>query len=146
MSHLSYEESKSKVLRIIIILGVITLVEVVFALLGKGYIIEGLHFPTAVMGVAMVAMSAVKAYLIVYEFMHMKYEVPGLVKSVLMPTLLLVWAIIAFFYEGNTWKNYRAAASAVEERIEVPGETLNAEEILMESKSHGEGGHDDHSH
>ena len=118
MGHLSYEESKSKVLRIIIILGVITIVEVLFALMGKGYIIDGVHFPIFLMGGAMIAMSLVKAYLIVYEFMHMKYEVPGLVKSVLMPTLLLVWAVIAFFYEGNTWKNWRAKATAVETIIE----------------------------
>lgn len=144
MGHLSYSESKAKVLRIIIILGLITLVEVIFALLGKGYIIEGVHFPTAIMGLAMVIMSAVKAYLIVYEFMHMKYEVPGLVKSVLMPTLLLVWAIIAFFYEGNTWKNYRAAASAIENPIDPPG-TLKAADIKIE-ESNGDNGHDDHGH
>ena len=37
----------------------------------------------------MIIMSIVKAYLIIFEFMHMKYEIPGLVKSVLLPTLLL---------------------------------------------------------
>ncbi|NDG46898.1 MAG: hypothetical protein EBY37_07320 [Flavobacteriia bacterium] len=37
----------------------------------------------------------------------MKYEVPGLVRSVLLPTLLLIWAIIAFFYEGSDWQNRR---------------------------------------
>jgi cytochrome c oxidase subunit 4 len=37
----------------------------------------------------------------------MKYEVPGLVKTVLLPTLLLVWAVIAFLYEGNYWNNSR---------------------------------------
>lgn len=56
----------------------------------------------------MIIMSFVKAYFIVYEFMHMKYEVPGLMKSVLLPTLLLIWAIIAFFYEGNDWQKRRA--------------------------------------
>ncbi|MDX1684680.1 MAG: cytochrome C oxidase subunit IV family protein [Saprospiraceae bacterium] len=148
MSHLSYKEAKSKVLKVILILGVITIVEVLFALLGKGYIIEGVHFPTAIMGLAMIIMSFVKAYLIVYEFMHMKYEVPGLVKSVLLPTLLLVWAIIAFFYEGNTWKNYRAAASKVEERVDPPG-TLKAEDIKsgmeaqQESHSGDSGDHGD---
>ncbi len=108
MGHLTYEESKSKALRIIIILGVITIVEVLFALLGKGYLISGVEFPISIMAIAMIVMSLVKAYFIVYEFMHMKYEVPGLVKSVLLPTLLLVWAIIAFFYEGNGWNKSRA--------------------------------------
>ncbi|MCB0659983.1 MAG: hypothetical protein KDC04_03545, partial [Saprospiraceae bacterium] len=49
-------------------------------------------------------------YLIIYEFMHMKYEVPALVKSVLVPTLLLVWAVIAFLVEGRNWLNNRANA------------------------------------
>ena len=38
MGH-SYEESKKTALRIIIILAIITLVEVGFALFGKGYIV-----------------------------------------------------------------------------------------------------------
>ena len=107
MGH-SYEESKAKVLRIILVLGAITIFEVVFALLGKGYVIDGVHFPLWILGIVMIVLSLVKAYLIVYEFMHMKYEVPGLVKSVLLPTLLLVWAVIAFFWEGNDWKQRRA--------------------------------------
>ena len=107
MAHLTYEQSKSKAFTIIIILGIMTIAEVLFALLGKGYLIEGIEFPAIVMALVMIAMSLAKAYLIVYEFMHMKYEVPGLVKSVLLPTLLLVWAIVAFFYEGNGWNKSR---------------------------------------
>jgi len=144
MGHISYSEAKAKALKIILILGVITIVEVIFALMGKGYIIEGLHFPLVVMGGAMIIMSLIKAYLIVYEFMHMKYEVPGLVKTVLMPTLLLVWAIIAFFHEGSMWKKYRADATAIENQIELPG-ALKAADIKIEEKKH-EKGHDDHGH
>jgi len=107
MGHLTYEQSKRKAVVIISILGFITIFEVLFALLGKGYLVDGLHFPLMITGVVMIVLSLVKAYLIVYEFMHMKYEVPGLVKSVLLPTLLLVWAVIAFFYEGNGWNKSR---------------------------------------
>ncbi len=107
MGHLSYEEGKKVVFRGLIILGIVTLVEVFVALIGKGYIIEGFHLPKWIMYLAMIGMSLYKAYFIVYEFMHMRYEVPGLVKSVLLPTLLLVWAIIAFFYEGDTWYKWR---------------------------------------
>jgi len=102
-----YQASKKTAVKIISVLAVITIAEVAFALLGKGYIIDGLHFPLVIMGGVMIIMSAVKAYLIVYEFMHMKYEVPGLVKSVLLPTFLLVWAIIAFLYEGSDWGDRR---------------------------------------
>ncbi len=108
MAHISYEESKSIASKTIIILGVITIVEVLFALLGKGYLIEGFHIHLGIVGLVMITLSAYKAYLIVYEFMHMKYEVPSLVKTVLLPTLLLIWALIAFMWEGNDWYKRRA--------------------------------------
>ncbi|MFT4567519.1 MAG: cytochrome c oxidase subunit 4 [Saprospiraceae bacterium] len=102
-----YQASKKTAVKIISILAVITIVEVAFALLGKGYIIDGVHFPLIVLGGIMIIMSIIKAYLIVYEFMHMKYEVPALMKSVLLPTLLLVWAVIAFLAEGSDWGDRR---------------------------------------
>ncbi|MBP6396623.1 MAG: cytochrome C oxidase subunit IV family protein [Saprospiraceae bacterium] len=107
MGH-SYTESKQIATKTILVLAVITIAEVIFALTGKGYIIDGFHMPHWLIGGVMIIMSVVKAYLIIYEFMHMKYEVPALVKTVLIPTLLLVWAIIAFTYEGNYWQNSRA--------------------------------------
>lgn len=107
MGH-SYDESKKIASKTITILAIITVFEVFFALLGKGYIIHGFHLPHVLVGGAMIILSIVKAYLIIYEFMHMKYEVPGLVKSVLLPTGLLIWAIIAFTMEGDYWKNRRS--------------------------------------
>jgi cytochrome c oxidase subunit 4 len=119
MGH-TYEESKKVANKIITYLAIITVFEVFFALLGKGYIVPGLHFPTWIMAIAMIAMSTYKAYLIIYEFMHMKYEVPTLVKTVLLPTLLLVWAIIAFSMEGDYWNKRRAAPNGTV--IEVLGD------------------------
>jgi hypothetical protein len=46
----------------------------------------------------------------------MKYEISGMVKSVLLPLFLLVWAIIAFLYEGNAWKGNR---TTVQERNQL---------------------------
>ena len=111
MGHLTYDQSVKTAYRIITILGVITICEVLFALLGKGYLVDGVHFNETLIAIVMIVMSIVKAYLIVYEFMHMKYEVPGMVKSVLLPLGLLVWAIIAFIAEGKYWKNNRAGIS-----------------------------------
>jgi cytochrome c oxidase subunit IV len=48
-----------------------------------------------------------KAFFIVGEFMHLKYEVRAMAMSVLMPLLFLVWAIIAFGMEGESWLNLR---------------------------------------
>lgn len=115
MGHLSYESSKSIATKTISILAAITIFEVLFALLGKGYLVEGFHISGWITGSMMIILSIVKAYLIVYEFMHMKYEVPGLVRTVLLPTLLLVWAIIAFLAEGKYWLGSRTKVVNKEE-------------------------------
>lgn len=129
---LSYEEGKKIFLKTILILGAITIGEVLFALLGKGYLIEGVHLPGVLVGGVMIIMSVVKAYLIIFEFMHMKYEVKGLMRSVLLPTLLLVWGIIAFLWDGEHWMDRRETDST---RVE----------LTVPVSEHGDGAHDEHS-
>lgn len=107
MGHLTYEESKKVVFKGLILLGIITIVEVAIALIGNGHVFEGVEWPTWLMYPLMISLSLYKAYFIVYEFMHMRYEVKGLAMSVLLPMLLLVWGIIAFFQEGDSWKDRR---------------------------------------
>jgi cytochrome c oxidase subunit IV len=121
MGH-DYLAARKIVFKTILILAVITVVEVLFALLGKGYIIPGVFISGWIIGGVMIILSATKAYFIVYEFMHMKYEVPSLVKSVLLPTFLLVWAIVAFLMEGKYWNNSRAEI-ADKNRIEAGEES-----------------------
>ena len=107
---MSYEESKKLVYKGLVLLAVVTLIEVFFSLLGKGHVIESLGDITwlgYLIGLILIALSLYKAYYIIYEFMHMRYEVKGLALSVLLPTVLLIWAIIAFFQEGTSWKNRR---------------------------------------
>ena len=115
MGH-DYMKSRKLVFNTIILLGVITLIEVLFALLGKGYIIHGFHISGWIIGGIMILLSATKAYYIIYEFMHMKYEMPSLVRSVLLPTFLLVWAIIAFLMEGKYWNNSRSGIAEKNEQ------------------------------
>ena len=117
MAH-EYTFAKKIALKTIIILAVITVVEVLVALTGKGYIIEGFHIPQAIMNLVMIAGSLWKAYLIVFEFMHMKYEARGLMLSVILPVGLLIWAIISFLYEGHAWKGNRETVKA-REKMEI---------------------------
>jgi cytochrome c oxidase subunit IV len=108
--HISYDQAKKNVYRGLILLGVVTLIEVFISLLGKGDVIgdvSHLGWLIGLVAIGLVGLSLYKAYFIIYEFMHMRYEVRGLALSVLLPTLLLVWAVIAFFQEGNSWKNRR---------------------------------------
>ncbi|MBK8967509.1 MAG: cytochrome C oxidase subunit IV family protein [Saprospiraceae bacterium] len=109
--HQTYEEQKALVFKGLMLLGAITIVEVVIALLAKGHLIHGVKFTEGfghyLYMLLMIGFSLYKAYFIIFFFMHMAYEVRGLALSVLLPTALLVWAIIAFFQEGNSWGNRR---------------------------------------
>ena len=110
MGHGNYEEAKKLVWKGCGVLGFITLIEVAVSLFQKGHIIPGMEQLSIVMyGAAFIiaALSAYKAYYIIYKFMHMGHEVPGLRMSVLLPTGLLIWAVIAFFYEGTDWGDRR---------------------------------------
>lgn len=125
MAHLSYEDSKKRVFFGLGLLAVVTLVEVFFSLVGKGHVIDGvkeLTWAHYTIGFLLIAFSLYKAYFIIYEFMHMKYEVRGLAWSVLLPTTLLVWAVIAFFQEGNSWKHRRQNEGSTEVKKEAPVE------------------------
>ncbi len=109
-AHMSYDDQKKLVVKGLILLGAITIIEVLIALMAKGYLIPGVEFKGIMHGIYMLIMvgfSLYKAYFIIYNFMHMAHEVQGLRWSVLLPTLLLVWAIIAFFQEGSAWNKNR---------------------------------------
>ncbi len=122
--HQTYEEQKALVFRGLMILGLVTIVEVLIALLAKGHLIPGIKFTEGfghyLYMLLMVGFSLYKAYFIVFYFMHMAYEVRGLVLSVLLPTLLLVWAIIAFFQEGNSWGKRRELIRQKNEEVVKP--------------------------
>jgi cytochrome c oxidase subunit IV len=116
----SYEEGIQVVKRGFLLLGVITIGEVLIALVGNGHIIPGVTFPKWLMYPAMIGLSLYKAYWIVYNFMHMAHEVKGLAMSVLLPCLLLVWAVIAFFQEGGSWGARREQIEKKNERVVKP--------------------------
>ena len=48
-----------------------------------------------------IGLTIVKAFYIVAEFMHMKYEAKSLAWSVILPTIFIVWLIIALLTEGG---------------------------------------------
>ena len=53
-----------------------------------------------------VAMTIVKAFYIVGEFMHLKHEAKVLIWSILIPTIFIVWMLVAFVYEGMKMSEY----------------------------------------
>jgi cytochrome c oxidase subunit IV len=64
--------------------------------------------PRIILNLFFIIMSLIKAFYIVAVFMHMKYERKAMQLTVLLPTLFLVWAIIAFLWEGGAWLENRS--------------------------------------
>jgi cytochrome c oxidase subunit IV len=61
------------------------------------------------LNIFVIVMSLLKAWYIVGVFMHLKYEVMNLIATVLFPLVFLVWAIIAFLWEGDWYGHAQAA-------------------------------------
>lgn len=129
--HKTYEESIRDVYKGLGLLAAVTLVEVFISLFGKGYMgidVSDYSVVLAIVALALIVLSLYKAYFIIYEFMHMRYEVKSLAMSVLLPTLLLVWALIAFFQEGNSWKERR---DDIKEREQVDPNAAPSQESFL---------------
>ncbi len=102
-SESEYKAQVSAVYKTTVILAIVTIVEVVVALLYEKYGIEQSGMPRLPLMIFVSLASIVKAYWIMAIFMHVKYETKGFVLSILVPTLFLVWAVIAFSMEGQSW-------------------------------------------
>jgi len=119
--HLSYEDSKKAVWKGLALLAGVTLAEVALSLMKAAEWAENLQWLFVIASLLIIVLSVYKAYFIIYEFMHMGYEVKGLAMTVLLPMFLLVWALIAFFSEGDYWKENRAEIEDRNQMESMPG-------------------------
>jgi len=90
--------------RVTIILSVLTVVELFLGYWMIGMPEGGLHY--AIKGSIIILMLA-KAFYIVGYFMHLKHEIRNLIMTIVVPLFLFVWFIIAFLYEGNSYRNLK---------------------------------------
>ncbi len=100
---------KKKVRKTTILLSIITIIE-----LAIGLIIYSMHkggSPNELLVLmfkgAVCILTLAKAYYIVSVFMHLGDEIRNMIMTIVVPLLLFVWFIIAFIYEGNSYKNLR---------------------------------------
>jgi cytochrome c oxidase subunit IV len=96
-----YHSQVKAVWRATYIMAVVTVIEVSMAIMWPH------EWSRLVLNLLFIFMSLMKAFFIVGEFMHLKYELRALVLSILVPLLFLVWAIIAFAMDGESWLNLR---------------------------------------
>ena len=107
--HHSDEEFKKRVKKTTILLSVITIIE-----LAIGLAIYTLHKgenPSALLilmfkGLVCI-LTLAKAYYIVSVFMHLGDEIRNMIMTIVVPLILFIWFIIAFIFEGNSYKNLR---------------------------------------
>lgn len=85
--------------KVAIILAVVTGIEYVFAFTMDAGFLRSTIF---------VALTIVKAFYIVSEFMHLGHEVKGLVYSIILPMMFVIWLIVALVnMEGAAVKDSR---------------------------------------
>lgn len=124
MSHtITRKEGIQIAMKGFIILLIITVFEVGVALVGNGHI-GGMHWPKMIMIPLMCLLSLYKAYYIVGVFMHLGHETRGMAASIVLPMLLLVWAIIAFLWEGDACRESRSyVRDRNRAKVETPAKT-----------------------
>ena len=110
MEHTAAHEEHSgggvkEINKVTIILSVLTIIELALGFWMMGMPLQsGLRL--AVKGAIIILMMA-KAFYIVGYFMHLKHEIKNLIMTIVVPLALFVWFIIAFLYDGNSFRNLR---------------------------------------
>jgi cytochrome c oxidase subunit IV len=61
----------------------------------------GLNWNHTLKSAIFIIMTIVKAVYIVGEFMHLKHEVKALIWSIVIPTIFIVWLVLALLIEGD---------------------------------------------
>lgn len=97
-----YKDGRKDVLKTIVILSIVTVVEVGFAMIYEHMYPKG-GGPKMFLNLFMAVMSVVKVVYIMGIFMHVNHETPWFKRTILLPFLFLIWAIIAFAVEGSSW-------------------------------------------
>ncbi len=102
-----HNEGTGKIWKVFWILSFLTMIELglgLFLYFQKEHLSETVIYATRI---AIILLTALKAYYIVSVFMHLGDEVRNLIMTICVPLVLFVWFIIAFLYDGNSWKNMR---------------------------------------
>ncbi|MGC4101169.1 cytochrome C oxidase subunit IV family protein [Ferruginibacter sp.] len=107
--HPEHTGGTKKIWKTFWLLSVITIIE-----LGIGLAIYNIHKganPNATLVLFFKGMVCIltlaKAYYIVSIFMHLGDEIRNFMMTIVVPLCLFIWFIIAFLWDGTSWKNLR---------------------------------------
>ncbi|MBA4197941.1 MAG: hypothetical protein C0459_10340 [Chitinophaga sp.] len=127
-AHAEHHGSKNEVRNVTIVLTVLTIIELALGFMMMK-MVDGSAGKLSTKAFIIILMIA-KAYYIVGYFMHLKHELRNMIMTIVVPLLLFVWFIIAFLYDGNSFKHLRntydpyknAQKSVIVEKKEEGGE------------------------
>jgi cytochrome c oxidase subunit 4 len=118
--------SIARIWRVFWILLIITVVEVIWGMKVSHTIPEAYKWVNAIF---FLSMTFVKAGYIVAEFMHLRYEVTNMLRSVLIPLLLFIWFVVAFCMDGDSWLNLRKRYAPGDQPKAAPPTEVQAEPL-----------------
>ena len=125
--HQGSDAQVKRIWKIFWVLLIITVIE-----LGLGLTLYFLNLPDElkkhlVKGVIIV-LSLAKAYYIVSVFMHLGDEVRNLIMTVVVPLMLFIWFIVAFLWDGGSWRTLRNTDAGSRPSTEKVQQTLPAQQ------------------
>jgi cytochrome c oxidase subunit IV len=105
--HPEHAKDTKKIWRTFWVLSFLTIIE-----LGLGYFLYAQHghlgsFAVLTTKIVIGILTLAKAYYIVSIFMHLGDEVRNMIMTIIVPLCLFIWFIIAFLWDGNSWKTLR---------------------------------------
>lgn len=133
----TYAAAKKEIKKVTIILSVYTLIELAigyYLFLKHGSLGSGLVL--FLKGLILILM-VTKAFYIVAYFMHLKHEIKNLIMTIVVPLALFIWFIIAFLYDGNSFRNLRNTNDR---------HFKEQSKIKVEKKDHKSGSHNGATH
>lgn len=106
--HVDYDsaESKNKIKSIWKITGILTLITIVEVAFGLFHHWTNPSFPHVITISIFLILTLVKAAYIVNSFMHLGDETKFFYRMIILPTLFLVWVVIAYLIDGAHWLDY----------------------------------------
>lgn len=106
-----YKDSIKDVWKTIWILSFVTIGEVGIAI-GYDVLMGDNGTGKWAINLIMAIASIIKVYFIMGTFMHLKHEKKWFIITVFTPFMFLIWAIIAFVLEGDSWHAMRQLLNA----------------------------------
>ncbi len=74
-----------------------------------------------------IILTLAKAFYIIAELMHLKYEVKNLIMTVAIPALLFIWFITAFLWEGDSFKKLNHSMDSYKKEVKTIEKPTNTQ-------------------